>query len=145
MSEQSVQPARRALRPPSVAGLEQILAALGRESTGIGQAERIDRIAALERLKGAVAAAQARERVAFKQSRVEADRAAGVTARKRGIGVGNEVALARRESPNKGSRLPVAFMGRGKKAETDRHVSGRAAPDTMSRISALLPATQGWR
>ena len=34
---------------------------------------------------------------------------------------------------------PVAFLNRGKHAETDRHVTARPAPDTMSRLSALLP------
>ena len=217
MSGRSVKQARRAARPLSTAGLDQILTALSRESESLSQAERVDRIAVLERIKGAAAAAQARETVALKDSRVKAERAAGVAARKRGLGIGAEVALARRESPHQGSRLvgladalvhemphtmaaltqgrlsewratlmvretaclsrehraevdarmsdrfsdlsdaglvaearrhayqldPVAFLKRGKQAETDRHVSGRAAPDTMSRVSALLPGKQG--
>ena len=65
-----------------------MLESLGQPSTGIGQAERIDRIAVLEKLKGAAAAAQARETVAFKRSRLAEERAAGVPVRKLGNGVG---------------------------------------------------------
>ena len=35
------------------------------------------------------------------------------------------------------------MVNRRAKAEADRHVSMRPAPDTMARLSALLPAAQG--
>jgi hypothetical protein len=38
---------------------------------------------------------------------------------------------------------PHAVVNRRAKAEADRHVSVRPAPDTMARLSALLPAAQG--
>ena len=105
MSEKSAKQARRTARCPSVADLDRFLTSLGQPSTGIGQAGRIDRIAVLEKLKAAAAAAQARETVAFKQSRLAEEQAAGIPVRKHGKGLAGEVALARRESPNRGSRL----------------------------------------
>ncbi|MGC3992782.1 MAG: DUF222 domain-containing protein [Propionicimonas sp.] len=74
-------------------------------SEDVPDAERIDRIRALEELKGAIAAAQAREAVALRRSVVEAEAARGIPARARGRGVAAEVALARRESPTRGDRL----------------------------------------
>ena len=38
---------------------------------------------------------------------------------------------------------PQAVVNRRAKAEAERHVSMRPAPDTMARLSALLPAAQG--
>ena len=38
---------------------------------------------------------------------------------------------------------PAAVVNRRRKAEADRHVTIRPAPDTMARISVLVPATQG--
>jgi hypothetical protein len=38
---------------------------------------------------------------------------------------------------------PHAFLARARAAERDRRVSLRPAPDTMARLSALLPAAQG--
>ena len=38
---------------------------------------------------------------------------------------------------------PAAVVNRRAKAEADRHVSLRPAPDTMARLSGLLPAAQG--
>ena len=68
-------------------------------------AELIDQLRALEDLKSAAAAAQARIAVAFDAARRRADAAAGVPAEERGRGVAAQVALARRESPARGSRL----------------------------------------
>ncbi|HEX2705876.1 MAG TPA: DUF222 domain-containing protein, partial [Candidatus Lustribacter sp.] len=70
----------------------------------MSDAERIEQIRALELCKSALAAAQARVAVDFDTSRraQEADR--GVAAAGRGRGVGAEIALARRESPTRGSR-----------------------------------------
>jgi uncharacterized protein DUF222/HNH endonuclease len=66
--------------------------------------ERIDLIRALEELKSAAAAAQARVTVAFDASQRRAQRDAGVPERRIGAGVAAQVALARRESPHRGAR-----------------------------------------
>lgn len=79
--------------------------ALLRLPSEVPDAERIDRIRLLENVKGAIAAAQAREAVALKRSVVAAEAAGGVPASKRGRGVAAQVALARRESPHRGDRL----------------------------------------
>ncbi|WMY77487.1 DUF222 domain-containing protein [Citricoccus sp. I39-566] len=64
----------------------------------------MDRIRALEELKAACAAAQARTTAALHGLRTEAEALQGVPVRDRGRGLAAEVALARRESPNTGSR-----------------------------------------
>jgi hypothetical protein len=68
-------------------------------------ARLIDEIRALEDRKSALAARQARLSVAFDllQRRQQAD--AGIPADQLGAGIGAQIALARRESPAKGSRL----------------------------------------
>ncbi|HEX2706039.1 MAG TPA: DUF222 domain-containing protein [Candidatus Lustribacter sp.] len=80
------------------------LARLERMDRDVTDSERLDQIGALERVKGAAAAAQARVTADFDVSRRAAEQAAGVPASRRGRGVGSEVALARRESPARGSR-----------------------------------------
>ncbi len=90
---------------PSVVDLAVLLAALGCPSPATDDRGRIDRIAMLERVKSAAAAAQAREAVAFKTSQLAAQRAAGTPARDVGKGIGAQLALARRESPSQGARL----------------------------------------
>src|ERR1700716_1875564 len=64
----------------------------------------VERIAALERLKSAAAAGQARATAALDATRRAAEAAAGMPAARRGRGVGSEVALARRDSPARGGR-----------------------------------------
>ena len=64
----------------------------------------ITQIEALERLKCAAAAAQARAAAAFEAARRAGEEAAGIPARRRGRGVGAEIALARRDSPARGNR-----------------------------------------
>ena len=64
----------------------------------------VERIAELEHLKSSAAAAQARITAELDQKRRAAEAAAGVPAAKRGRGLGSEVALARRDSPNRGGR-----------------------------------------
>ena len=64
----------------------------------------VERIAELEWLKSAAAAGQARVTAALDQKRRAAEAAAGVPARRRGRGLASEVALARRDSPNRGGR-----------------------------------------
>ncbi|TPG18000.1 HNH endonuclease [Pedococcus bigeumensis] len=71
---------------------------------GDDDAERIDLISELESLKGAASAAQARLTVAFADSQEAGQEASGVRAGDRGRGVAAQIALARRESPHRGSR-----------------------------------------
>jgi hypothetical protein len=180
----------------------------------------VERIAELERLKSAAAGAQARVTAALDEKRRSAEAAAGVPAAKRGRGLGSEVALARRDSPNRGGRHlgfaralvhemphtlaaldagflsewratlivresacldvedrrtldrelcadvtelaglgdgrvaaeakkiayrldPQAVVDRAVRAESDRRVSIRPAPDNMVHVRALLPMSQG--
>ena len=91
--------------PLTVAKLTDLVTALGATPGSAGEAERIDRIRVLEQVKSACAAAQARETVALREQRLAAEEAARVPVRDRGKGLGAEVALARRESPHRGSRL----------------------------------------
>lgn len=65
----------------------------------------IDQLRALEAMKSAIVALQARIAVAFDLAQRQEQAEAGVPSSERGQGVGSQVALARRESPNKGSQL----------------------------------------
>ncbi|WLQ05282.1 HNH endonuclease [Arthrobacter oryzae] len=65
----------------------------------------IDEIRTLEDQKSALAARQARLSVAFDQLQRRQQSDAGIPADQLGAGVGAQIALARRESPAKGSRL----------------------------------------
>jgi hypothetical protein len=180
----------------------------------------IDGIAALERLKAAAAARQARLTVALEVARRESEAAAGLPSARRGRGLAAEVALARGESPVRGARHlgfakalvhemphtlaaleagvlsewratilvresacldredrtrldaelcadpsrltgmgdaalsaaakaiayrldPHAVVDRAAKAQSDRTVTIRPAPDTMTYLTALLPVAQG--
>ncbi|MGW9549969.1 DUF222 domain-containing protein [Citricoccus zhacaiensis] len=78
------------------------------------EAEAITRIRALEDLKAACAAAQARETAALHQHRHREEAARGIPASQRGRGLGAEVALARRVSQQRGSiqlRQALHFTG----------------------------------
>lgn len=71
---------------------------------GLSEAELIERIAVLERLKSAAAAGQARATAALDAGRRADEAAAGVPSAMRGRGVAAEVALARRDAPARGGR-----------------------------------------
>lgn len=71
---------------------------------GVDDTARVRLLTALESLKAAAAAAQARVSVAFAESQREQQRAAGLPQAKIGAGVAEQIALARRESPTLGSR-----------------------------------------
>ncbi|WP_423184942.1 DUF222 domain-containing protein [Arthrobacter sp. NyZ413] len=180
----------------------------------------IGQLRLLEDLKSAIAGAQARITVAFDTAQRRTHAGQGVPAAEQGKGVGAQVALARRESPAKGSRLlglakalvvemprtlaaldtgqlnewratllvketaclsaedragvdaelapdtgtlhgagdravtaaaraaayrrdPGTVTRRAARAVTERHVSLRPAPDTMTYLTALLPVAQG--
>ena len=103
-----------------VPDLRALAARLGRAACSpraqeVPDATRIDRIRALEDLKAAAAAAQAREAAELHASRVAGDGAGddavagarsevGAAARDLRRGVAAEIALARRESPHRGGR-----------------------------------------
>ncbi|NQD88540.1 DUF222 domain-containing protein, partial [Paenarthrobacter sp. CM16] len=206
-----------AVRGPGIQGLIFDLRTLpiNADSSGL-----IDEMRELEELTSAISARQVRVAVAFDLTQRAEQAQSGVPAAERGMGVAAQVALARRESPNKGSRLlglakalvtemprtmaalesgqlnewratllvretaclsvedraavdeelaPDAgtFEGAGDKtiiaaakaaayrrdprsvaqrashAATERTVSLRPAPDTMTYLTALLPVAQG--
>ncbi len=70
----------------------------------VTDAERIDQLRALEQLKAAAAAAQARITVDLDESVRAAHAARGIPAERQGRGVAGQIALARQESPYKGGR-----------------------------------------
>jgi hypothetical protein len=188
--------------------------------TDVSDAERIDQIRALEELKAAAAAAQARITVDLDTTERASQAAAGVPTSQQGRGVAGLVALARRESAFRGNQhlglakvlvaemphtlaalehglisewratllvretaclsiehrqlidaglaanplelegwgdrrlvaeiqkmacqLDVASIARRRaRAESERRVTCRPAPDTMALLSALLPVAQG--
>ncbi|WP_442543512.1 DUF222 domain-containing protein [Arthrobacter sp. KN11-1C] len=202
------------------AQIGDLLGAVASLRPGTDSTDLINQLRALEDLKSAAAAAQARIAVAFGAAQRRADTADGVPADERGRGVAAQVALARRESPAKGSRLfgfakalvtemprtlaalesgrlnewratllvketaclsaedrcavdeelaadtgtfdgagdkaiisaaraaayrrdPRTVTQRASHAATERHVSLRPAPDTMTYLTALLPVAQG--
>ena len=80
----------------------------------VTDAERIDQLRALEHLKAAAAAAQARITADLDASVRAAHAAAGIPAERQGRGVAAQVAFARQESPYKGGRhlgLAKALVG----------------------------------
>ncbi|MBP3042852.1 HNH endonuclease [Arthrobacter jiangjiafuii] len=180
----------------------------------------IDQIRALEELKAAASAAQVRVTAVFDALTRRAQAAAGVKADQLGKGVGAQIGLARRESPNRGTRMlgtariltremphtlhaltlgvinewratilvketaclsledrqrideqvagnlaeletlgdnqliariktlsyaldPHSVVNRASKAASERYVSCRPAPDTMTYLTGLLPVAQG--
>ena len=200
--------------------IEHMFETIDESDPGAEESDLIENIAALERLKAAAAARQARLAVALDIARRAAEAAAGVPSARRGRGVAAEIALARRDSPVRGgrhlgfakalvlemphtlaaleagalsewratilvresacldrddrarldaelcadvSRLdgmgdaaltaaakaiayrldPHAVVDRAARAESDRTVTIRPAPDTMTYLTALLPVAQG--
>lgn len=89
----------------TVRDLIEALAAIRPCSDGGDGAGLIDQLRDLEDLKSAAAGLQARIAVAFDADQRRAQAAAGVPADERGKGVAAQIALARRESPARGSRL----------------------------------------
>jgi hypothetical protein len=202
------------------ADLRGWVAALAETDRAVSDAERIEQIQALEEVKAAAAAAQARATADLDASVRARHAALGLPRAKHGMGVGSQVALARRVSPTQGGRHvglatalvremphtlealtagwlsewratilvretaclsvedrarvdrelcadpktlqgcgdkrigamakqaalrldPLSVVRRAAKAETERHVSCRPAPDTMAQVSCLLPVAQG--
>lgn len=85
-------------------GVQRVIDWLAASVSDLDDKGRVDLIGRLEAVKGAAEATQARVSVALAES-IEAKRAAaGVPRDKRSAGIGTQVALARRESPWRGSR-----------------------------------------
>lgn len=84
---------------PVVDELTAVADSLGRLARSGGDAERIDRIAALDRIEAAAAAARAVEIADFADSQLADQAACGVPARRRGRGIAEQVAFARKVSP----------------------------------------------
>jgi hypothetical protein len=126
------------------ADLGTLVSLLGALRTDVDDTERIDQIAALERIKGAAAAAQARVSVDFAESQLEDQEQRGVPARVRGRGIADQVALARRESSSKGSRhLGLARALITELPATMRHLEGGAVSEwratLVCRETAAVP------
>lgn len=91
--------------------IEAIRDLLRETRPGSVEHECIQRISLLEEIKAAAAAAQVRETVEFRVLRAESEAAQGIAESRRCRGLGDEIALARRESPTAGSRfLGLALM-----------------------------------
>ncbi len=96
--------------PGSVAALASVVQGLSSAEALAGiaadsEAGLVDRLRALEELKAAAGAAQARVAAALDSSVRAGHARAGLPGEKQGIGVGAQVALARRESPARGGRI----------------------------------------
>ncbi len=89
---------------PTASEVDDFIARLGCHEGAATDRDRIELLAALERLKGAAAAAQARVTFAFDRSQRAAQADLGVPASERGRGVASQVALARHDSPARGGR-----------------------------------------
>ena len=88
---------------PSLDDLRGALVTLAtHDGTGLTEVELVDHLAAMEQLKSGIAAAQARVTATLAASRSRAEAAAGMPSEERCRGLGNEVGLARRESPVRG-------------------------------------------
>jgi hypothetical protein len=96
-----VQAAPAPLTTGTVAGWASLLAGLDR---AVDDAERIEQLRLLEELKAAAAAAQARATADLDASQRERQVAAKVPASRQGAGIASQVALARRESPVRGTQ-----------------------------------------
>lgn len=109
-------PASRACAPPlTTEDLAAFLERLPTLDIAVPDAERVDQLGLLESIKHACGGAQAAVAVAFDTSQREIQAAAGIPARERGRGVAAQVALARRESPSRGSR----HLGLAKALDTE--------------------------
>ena len=89
---------------PTVAEIEAFSERLAADASGLDDAERIDRITALESLRCATEAAQSESVADFVVSQRQAAADRGVPAERRDRGLGAQVALARRVSPTRGQQ-----------------------------------------
>ena len=106
------------------------------------EGENLGRITALETLKNACAATQARETVTFDETRRDAETARGIPTTARGRGVASEVALARRVSPSQGSRhlgLAHALVG-----ELPHTMEKLASGEVSEWRATIIARETGW-
>ncbi|MEN8584332.1 DUF222 domain-containing protein [Burkholderia sp. RS01] len=89
----------------SCASVQDLIAAAGSLQLSPDSAGLIEQLAGLEVLKCVGAGLQARIAVAFDAAQRREQATAGVPVAERGQGVAAQIALARRESPSRGSRL----------------------------------------
>jgi len=154
---------------PLVVRLDRILAELGEaalDPTPVSDADRIDRIARLEKLRAATAGLQVAESVRFAQSQVEQQMAAEVHPEKIGRGVAEQIALACRVSPWLGARrlgvaralwfdLPKTYAavlaGEMREAVAEvvvsetRHLDARTRRQVDARLAAAGITGMGYR
>ena len=95
---------------PSLAEIEAFTQRLAGDAAGLDDGERIDRIAALERLGRATEAAQTETVADFVLSQRAAAAERGVPASRRDRGLGLQVALARGVSPTRGQQHVALAM-----------------------------------
>jgi hypothetical protein len=91
--------------PVSTVEIEAFVARLAGGSPAHTDCERVARMGALEAVKAAAAAAQARDIVSFADSQLEDQAGRGLRAKDRGTGVAGQVGLACRQSPHRGGRM----------------------------------------
>ena len=88
---------------PTLDGLRDALGAFAaHDGAGLTETELVDHLTALEKVKSAIAAAQARVSATLATTRARSEADAGVPAAERCRGLGNEIGLARQESPVRG-------------------------------------------
>ena len=115
------------------------LSGLAAGTVAVDDPTRIDRIALLERVKAAAAAAQCAEVVGFARSQVAAQQSAGVDYRRLGRGIGEQIALATHTSPWHGAR--TLTFARDLVHELP-HTFGLLADGRISEYAAHLVATE---
>ena len=112
-------------------GLSALFAGLDELDQNVDDATRIDRLRAMEEAKAALAAAQAREAVAFAASQRAAQAKLGVPAERAERGIAEQIALALRRSPWQARRflswswalcteLPETFIALSEGRTTER-------------------------
>jgi hypothetical protein len=103
------------------------------------EAALVGQIDLLERLKSAAAAGQARASAALDEKRRADEAAAGVPKAKQGRGLGSEVGLARRDSPDRGAR----YLNMAKMLVRDMpHTLARLESGDLSEYRAGLIAAE---
>jgi hypothetical protein len=128
--------------PLSVAVLHGLIGALAGWEAGSDSSVLLEEITALERLRSAIAAAQALRTSAFVAARQAEQRADGMPERQVGQGVAAEVALARRVSPHSAGRY--CGFARALTADLPQTFAALQA-GRVSEWRALIVANQtGW-
>ncbi|MEQ4565526.1 DUF222 domain-containing protein [Paenarthrobacter sp. CAP02] len=89
----------------SAAAVANCATGAGYGPDGTVSGDLIQQLRVLEDMKSAISSLQAKIAVAFDLAQRQEQAEKGIPASERGKGIGAQVALARRESPNKGSRL----------------------------------------